>query len=90
MTTELAAPDHTGADTRPKRSRTKTLLPWLVVAVWAGLVVGGYSLAGNLDSVTRDGQVDYLPASAQSTQVLQAEADLPHYRRSSTPTTARP
>lgn len=77
MTTQLAAPDHTGADERPKRSRTKTLLPWLVLAVWVGLMVGGYSLSGKLDSVTRDGQVDYLPASAQSTKVLQAEADLP-------------
>lgn len=48
-----------------------------MVAVWVGLVVGGFSLAGRLDSVTRDGQVDYLPASAQSTKVLQAEAELP-------------
>ena len=77
MTTELRAPEHSGADTRPKRSRTKTLLPWLMLAVWIGLVVGGYSLAGKLDSVTRDGQADYLPASAQSTKVLQAEAELP-------------
>ncbi len=54
-----------------------TVLPWLVLAVWVGLLVGGYSLAGKLDSVTRDGQADYLPASAQSTKVLQAEAELP-------------
>ena len=53
------------------------MLPWLVLAVWVGLVVGGFSLAGKLDSVTRDGQADYLPASAQSTKVLQAEAELP-------------
>ena len=48
-----------------------------MVAVWIGLVVGGYSLAGKLDSVTRDNQADYLPASAQSTKVLQAKAGLP-------------
>jgi RND superfamily putative drug exporter len=48
-----------------------------MLAVWIGLVVGGFSLAGKLDSVTRDGQADYLPASAQSTKVLQAEAELP-------------
>nr|WP_231134202.1 MMPL family transporter [Motilibacter deserti] len=48
-----------------------------MVAVWVGLLVGGYSLAGKLDSVTRDGQADYLPASAESTKVLQAEAELP-------------
>jgi RND superfamily putative drug exporter len=48
-----------------------------MLAVWIGLVVGGFSLAGKLDSVTRDGQADYLPASAQSTLVLQAEAELP-------------
>jgi RND superfamily putative drug exporter len=77
MTTEPPAPDHRSADTRPKKSRTKTLLPWLVLAAWIGLLVGGYALSGKLDSVTRDGQVDYLPASAQSTQVLQAEAKLP-------------
>lgn len=77
MTSALRAPDQTDADTSPKRSRTKTLLPWLMVAVWVGLLVGGYSLAGKLDSVTRDGQADYLPASAQSTKVLEAEAGLP-------------
>ncbi len=53
------------------------MLPWLVLGVWIALLVGGYSLAGKLDSVTRDGQVDYLPASAQSTKVIQAEAGLP-------------
>ncbi|HYF71761.1 MAG TPA: MMPL family transporter, partial [Nocardioides sp.] len=77
MTTELRAPDSPGLDNRPKRSPAKTLLPWLVLAVWVGLIVGGYSLAGKLDSVTRDGQVDYLPASAESTQVLLAEGELP-------------
>lgn len=77
MTSDLRAPDRSGADAEPTRSRTKTLLPWLTLAVWIGLVVGGYSLAGKLDSVTRDGEVDYLPASAQSTQVLLAEAGLP-------------
>lgn len=77
MTTELLAPKHSGAETRPKRSPAKTLLPWLMLAVWVGLVVGGYSLAGKLDSVTRDNQADYLPASAQSTKVLEAKAGLP-------------
>jgi RND superfamily putative drug exporter len=48
-----------------------------MLAVWIGLAVGGYSLAGKLDSVTRDNQADYLPASAQSTKALQAEAGLP-------------
>src|SRR4051812_38471704 len=77
MTSELRAPGHSGADTRPKRSRTKTVVPWLMLVVWTGLVVAGFSLAGKLDSVTRDGQADYLPASAQSTKVLKAEAELP-------------
>src|SRR4051794_27692 len=77
MTTELRAPNPTRFDTGPKRSRPKAALPWLMLAVWVGLVVGGLSLAGKLDSVTRDGQADYLPASAQSTKVLLAEAGLP-------------
>src|SRR4051794_30557273 len=77
MTSDLRAPDPTDVDTRPERSRTKTVQPWLVLAVWVGLLVGGYSLAGKLDSVTHDGQADYLPASAQSTKVLLAEAGLP-------------
>jgi putative drug exporter of the RND superfamily len=77
MTTELRAPDVSGADTRPKRSRTKTLLPWLVLAVWVGLLVGSFALSGKLDSVTRDNQADYLPASAQSTKVLEAKTGLP-------------
>ena len=78
MTTELRAPSPTRFDTGPRRSRTTTVLPWLVLAVWIGLVVGGFSLAGKLDSVTRDNQADYLPASAQSTKVILAEAGLPH------------
>ncbi|GAA4729519.1 MMPL family transporter [Nocardioides endophyticus] len=53
------------------------MLPWLMLAVWIGMVVGSFSLAGKLDSVTRDNQADYLPASAQSTKVLQATAGLP-------------
>lgn len=77
MTTDLRAPDRPGVVTRPKRSRTRTVLPWLVLAAWIGLVVGSMSLAGRLDSVTRDDQADYLPASAQSTKVLLAEAGLP-------------
>jgi putative drug exporter of the RND superfamily len=77
MTTELRAPSPIGFDVGPKRSRAKTLLPWLVLAVWIGLVVGSFSLAGKLDSVTRDNPADYLPASAQSTKVLQVEASLP-------------
>src|SRR6187402_2275144 len=77
MTSDLRTPDHSGVDTTPHRSRTKPVLPWLVLAVWIGLVVGGFALAGKLGSVTRDGQADYLPASAQSTKVLKAEAGLP-------------
>ena len=77
MTTEVRAPSPTTFDTGPRRSRTKTVLPWLTLAVWIGLLFGGFSLTGRLDSVTRDNQGDYLPASAQSTRVLQAEAGLP-------------
>lgn len=77
MTSELRAPDRADAVSRPNRPRTKIVLPWLMLAVWIGLVVGSFSLAGKLDSVTRDNQADYLPASAQSTKVLQAEAGLP-------------
>lgn len=77
MTNDLEAPDRAGTATRPTRPLTKTLLPWLTLAVWVGLLVGGYSLAGKLDSVTRDNQADYLPASAQSTKVLEAKAGLP-------------
>ncbi|RKS73999.1 RND superfamily putative drug exporter [Motilibacter peucedani] len=77
MTSTVKTPARSAADSRPRRSRTKTVLPWLVLAVWVGLLLAGTSLAGKLGSVTRDGQVDYLPASAQSTKVLQAEAQLP-------------
>jgi hypothetical protein len=69
MTSQLRAPEESGADTRAKRPRTKTALPWVVVVVWVGLLVGGLSLAGKLDSVTRDGQVDYLPAQGVSGRV---------------------
>lgn len=76
MTTVLKAPDR--PDTAPgARPRGRTVLAWLVLAVWIGLAVGAFSLSGRLDSVTRDNQADYLPASAQSTRVLAAEAGLP-------------
>ncbi|MDT0182896.1 MMPL family transporter [Microbacterium sp. ARD31] len=78
MTTELQAPSPTTGDTGARRPRPRRVLPWLVLAAWVGMVVGGLSLAGRLDSVTRDNQADYLPASAQSTEVLAAEAGLPN------------
>lgn len=77
MTSELQTPHHKEAVSRPSKSGPKTVLPWLVLAAWVGLAVGGFSLAGKLDSATRDNQADYLPASAQSTKALEAEAGLP-------------
>ncbi|MEW2299798.1 MMPL family transporter [Streptomyces sp. NPDC006655] len=54
---------------RPVHSRSHTWIPWAVIGLWVALVALAVPLAGKLGGATTDQQVDYLPASAQSTQV---------------------
>ncbi|MGO4429748.1 MMPL family transporter, partial [Streptomyces sp. MCAF7] len=52
-------------------------MPWTVIAVWALVLLAAVPFAGKLGDVKRDTAVDYLPASADSTQVAKLQAALP-------------
>ncbi|WP_093713895.1 MMPL family transporter [Actinacidiphila alni] len=54
-----------------------TGVPWLVLALWVGVLAVAVPLSGRLGDVQRDGVVDYLPNSADSTQVARVQAELP-------------
>ncbi|WP_188190215.1 MMPL family transporter [Nonomuraea sp. SYSU D8015] len=58
-------------------NRTVKALPWVMIVLWAALVAGALPLAAKLDGVKSDSVVDYLPSSAQSTQVTELETKLP-------------
>ncbi|MFB4292055.1 MMPL family transporter [Nonomuraea sp. ATR24] len=58
-------------------NRTRKALPWVMIVIWAALVAGALPLAARLDGVKSDSVVDYLPSSAQSTQVTALETRLP-------------
>ncbi|TXS35792.1 MMPL family transporter [Streptomyces sp. OR43] len=61
--------------TRP-RSRWR-MLPWAVVALWVAVIALAGPLAGKLGDVQVNRAVDYLPASADSTQVAKIQDTLP-------------
>lgn len=70
-----AAPPGT---TPPGRRRSGVRrLPWLVLALWIGVLAVAVPLAGKLGDVQHDGITDYLPASADSTQVATVQEQLP-------------
>jgi RND superfamily putative drug exporter len=52
-------------------------VPWLVLGLWIGLLVLVSPFAAKLSDVQRDRAVDYLPASADSTQVAKIQERLP-------------
>ncbi|MET9517768.1 MMPL family transporter [Streptomyces sp. NPDC002994] len=51
--------------------------PWAVIALWAIAVAVALTFAGKLGDVQRDEAVDYLPASADSTQAEKLQQLLP-------------
>ncbi|MEU9201279.1 MMPL family transporter [Streptomyces sp. NPDC048332] len=61
--------------TRP-RGRWR-MLPWAVVALWAAVIAIAGPAAGKLGDVQVNRAVDYLPASADSTQVAKIQGMLP-------------
>ncbi|MFH8369005.1 MMPL family transporter [Streptomyces sp. NPDC018031] len=72
----------TPADTEAPRAaqagpRRRTALPWVLVALWIAVLAVAGPLAGKLGDVQRDRAVDYLPASADSTQVAEIQDALP-------------
>jgi RND superfamily putative drug exporter len=52
-------------------------IPWVVLAFWVGLLALVSPFASKLGDVTHDRLTDYLPASADSTQVAKVQEELP-------------
>ncbi|MBO0917143.1 MMPL family transporter [Streptomyces laculatispora] len=53
------------------------MLPWAVVALWVAAIAIAGPLAGKLSGVQANHAVDYLPASADSTQAAKIQEALP-------------
>ncbi|QOV38427.1 MMPL family transporter [Streptomyces ferrugineus] len=58
-------------------TRRRRAVPWLVLALWIGVLALASPFASKLGDVQRDRAVDYLPASADSTQVAKIQDRLP-------------
>ncbi|NWF29975.1 MMPL family transporter [Streptomyces sp. PKU-EA00015] len=58
----------------PARHRA---VPWAIVLLWVAVIALAGPFAGKLGDVQRDNIVDYLPASADSTQVAKIQQALP-------------
>ncbi|MFJ2741806.1 MMPL family transporter [Streptomyces sp. NPDC087440] len=74
-TDRAASPPDTTPHPAPGPSRRRT--PWAVLALWAIVLAVALPFAGRLGDVQRDNAVDYLPASADSTQVERLRELLP-------------
>lgn len=61
----------------PTRPGARRAVPWAVVVLWAAVIAIALPFAGGLADAQRDNVVDYLPASADSTQVAKIEQALP-------------
>ncbi|WP_180687284.1 MMPL family transporter [Streptomyces gossypiisoli] len=58
------------------RTRRRAV-PWLLLALWVGVLAVASPFAAKLGDVQRDRITDYLPASADSTQVAEIQDRLP-------------
>ncbi|MEV5815605.1 MMPL family transporter [Streptomyces mutabilis] len=67
-----AARTRGGTDGRRRRA-----VPWLVLGLWIAVLAIASPFASQLSDVQRDRAVDYLPASADSTQVAKIQDRLP-------------
>ncbi|MEU6877113.1 MMPL family transporter [Streptomyces sp. NPDC046712] len=68
----MGAPNRTIGERRGRRA-----VPWGVLALWVIVIAIAAPFAGKLGDVQRDRAVDYLPASADSTQVAKITEQLP-------------
>ncbi|MFI8091810.1 MMPL family transporter [Streptomyces sp. NPDC086080] len=57
--------------------RRRRLVPWVVVGLWLAALVLVGPLAGKFGGAQQNGAVDYLPDSADSTQVARIQEELP-------------
>ncbi|MDF3149978.1 MMPL family transporter, partial [Streptomyces sp. T21Q-yed] len=58
-------------------ARRRRAVPWLVLGLWIAVLAIASPFASKLADVQRDRAVDYLPASADSTQVAKIQDRLP-------------
>jgi RND superfamily putative drug exporter len=63
--------------TPPPTATRRRSLPWAVIALWIAVLAVAGVFAGRLNGVKHDEAVDYLPASAQSTQVAMIQQAMP-------------
>ncbi|MEU3899668.1 MMPL family transporter [Streptomyces sp. NPDC045251] len=71
-----AARTHGGTDAGRRGGRRRAV-PWLVLGLWIAVLAIAAPFASQLSDVQRDRAVDYLPASADSTQVAKIQDRLP-------------
>ncbi|MFG2670652.1 MMPL family transporter [Streptomyces sp. NPDC048445] len=72
-----AATQDRGGPAGPRAWSRWRKLPWAVVALWVAVIAIAGPLAGKLSDVQANHAVDYLPASADSTQVAKIQEALP-------------
>ncbi|WP_327291208.1 MMPL family transporter [Streptomyces sp. NBC_01198] len=65
-----------GTTTSTSASTRRRRLPWAMIGLWIVVLAVSAVFAGKLDGVKHDDAVDYLPASAQSTQVAKIQKDM--------------
>ncbi|MFI7415495.1 MMPL family transporter [Streptomyces sp. NPDC049627] len=58
-------------------ARRRRAVPWLVLGLWIAVLALASPFASKLADVQRDRAIDYLPASADSTQVAKIQERLP-------------
>ncbi|TDC73777.1 MMPL family transporter [Streptomyces hainanensis] len=66
-----------GPQAPPGPAGRRRVLPWAVIALWIVAVAVAVPFVGRLADVQRDENVDYLPESADSTQVVRLQDELP-------------
>jgi RND superfamily putative drug exporter len=64
----------TGASASARTVRSR--LPWAVIGLWIVVLAVSAVFAGKLNGAKHDDAVDYLPASAQSTQVAKIQKEM--------------
>ncbi|MFJ4896808.1 MMPL family transporter [Streptomyces sp. NPDC088727] len=72
-----AATQDRGGPAGPRAWSRWRKLPWAVVALWVAVIAIAGPLAGKLSDVQANHAVDYLPASADSTQAAKIQEALP-------------
>ncbi|MEU0054974.1 MMPL family transporter [Streptomyces sp. NPDC006334] len=66
-----------GAGNITGKTGARRAVPWLVLALWVGVLAVVSPFAAKLADVQRDRVTDYLPANAESTQVAKIQDMLP-------------